>query len=143
MKIKTTAILWVLVGLSFRAYSQNLNPKVIVSNLENKKGNLYIGWYSNASSFAQKNKAVFLRVIKVSGQNEVPVSFDNIPQGNYAIAVYLDENDNGVLDKNFIGIPKEKYGFSNNVAPAMRAAKFEEAVLKVEQGKDIIHIQLK
>ena len=40
-------------------------------------------------------------------------SFD-IPPGTYAIKLHIDENENGELDTNFLGIPKEQYGISNN-----------------------------
>ena len=41
-------------------------------------------------------------------------SFD-IPPGTYAIKLHIDENENGELDTNFLGIPKEQYGISNNI----------------------------
>ena len=37
-----------------------------------------------------------------------------IPPGTYAVKVHIDENENGKLDTNFLGIPKEQYGISNN-----------------------------
>ncbi len=40
-------------------------------------------------------------------------SFD-IPPGTYAVKIHIDENENGELDTNFLGIPKEQYGISNN-----------------------------
>jgi uncharacterized protein (DUF2141 family) len=42
------------------------------------------------------------------------VAFNNLPVGTYAVSVYQDANGNEQLDKNFLGIPKERYGFSNN-----------------------------
>jgi len=39
----------------------------------------------------------------------------NIPPGTYAVKIHIDENENGELDTNFLGIPKEQYGISNNV----------------------------
>ena len=41
--------------------------------------------------------------------------FFDIPPGTYAVKLHIDENENGKLDTNFIGIPKEQYGISNNV----------------------------
>ena len=54
----------------------------------------------------------------------------NLPPGEYAIKLYHDENDNGKLDTNFFGIPKEDIGFSNNAsarfgAPAYKEVKFQ------------------
>ena len=71
------------------------------------------------------------------------VVFKNIPKGRYAIAVFLDENDNYKLDKNFFGIPKEKYGFSNNVLPSLRPATFEESSFDLQQQETELTINLK
>ena len=50
--------------------------------------------------------------------------------------------ENKKIDKNFIGIPKEQFGFSNNVMGKFSAPSFEQAMFKVE-GKAIQDIQLK
>ena len=50
-----------------------------------------------------------------------------IPQGTYAIACYHDENDNGKLDSNFLGIPKEGTGASNNARGSIGPPKFKDA----------------
>lgn len=54
-----------------------------------------------------------------------------LPDGEYAIAAFLDLNKNEKMDKNFIGIPKEQYGFSNNAMGRMSAPSFEQAKFKV------------
>ncbi|RPE08318.1 DUF2141 domain-containing protein [Chitinophaga lutea] len=116
---------------------------VKVTNLGNKTGKLYIGWYGNAGTFMKRDKTVFAKVVPVSGKSEVLVEFDRIPAGKYAISVFLDENGNGELDTNLVGIPREKYGFSNNVLPAMRAATYEEAVFEVKDAPGNLSIKLK
>jgi uncharacterized protein (DUF2141 family) len=143
MKILISLLLLAFSTPSLKTFGQNLNSKIIVGNLKNKSGNLYIGWYNNAATFPQKDRAVFFKIVKVSGQKELPVSFNDIPAGNYAIAVYLDENGNGLLDKNFIGVPKELYGFSNNITHAMHAPSFEESTVKFDQGRSDIQIDLR
>ena len=45
----------------------------------------------------------------------------NLEPGDYAVAIYHDENGNGQLDKRLFGIPKEPYGFSNNYRPRLSA----------------------
>ncbi|HPZ89719.1 MAG TPA: DUF2141 domain-containing protein, partial [Flavihumibacter sp.] len=71
------------------------------------------------------------------------VPFDNIPDGTYAVSVFLDENDNGKLDANGFGIPKEDYGFSNNVRPLTRAANFNESKFVVKGKGAPIVIEVK
>lgn len=71
----------------------------------------------------------------------VTYTFKNLPPGTYAVGVIDDENDNGKLDTNFLGIPKEGFGFSNNVT-AMRKPTFEEAHVDVSQQDATILIHL-
>jgi len=55
-------------------------------------------------------------IIKVR-HTEARCDFEDIPPGTYALVVIHDENMNGKLDTNWVGIPKEGYGFSNDVKP--------------------------
>ena len=71
------------------------------------------------------------RVIRGSYQH----SFD-IPPGTYAVKLYIDENENGKLDTNFFGIPKEQYGFSNNTK-AFGIPKFEAAAFAIDTYKKV------
>lgn len=54
------------------------------------------------------------------------VTFENVPPGVYAFAVIHDENSNHKLDKNFIGVPKEGFGFANNPKVNLSAPSFKE-----------------
>ena len=38
-----------------------------------------------------------------------------LEEGTYSIGFFIDKNDNEKLDTNFLGIPKEQFGFSNDV----------------------------
>ena len=57
------------------------------------------------------------------------VVFENVPQGNYAIICFHDENNNDLMDFEENGMPKESYGMSNNKMnfgpPEFESAKFE------------------
>jgi uncharacterized protein (DUF2141 family) len=54
----------------------------------------------------------------------------NVKPGRYAIAVFHDTNSNGKLDRNFIGLPQEPYGFSNDVG-RRGFPSFEGALIEV------------
>lgn len=117
---------------------------VEVSNMGKAKGKLFIAWYNRAEGFREPERAVYHRVVPVNGEGVMPVVFDNIPAGTYAVAVFLDENENGKMDTNLFGAPKEKYGFSNNIFHLTRAASFREASFEVQDGVNgTIHIKLK
>ncbi|TDO26286.1 DUF2141 domain-containing protein [Sediminibacterium goheungense] len=141
--MKNLILLVIGISGSLICFSQDKRQTVIVTNLENIKGDLYIGWYNESSTFRINEKAIYREKIKVYNQKEISVDFIDIPNGKYAIAVFLDENNNYKLDKNIFGIPKEKYGFSNNILPALRAATFEESVFELKQQRSAIKIKLK
>ncbi|SEG50660.1 Uncharacterized conserved protein, DUF2141 family [Algoriphagus boritolerans DSM 17298 = JCM 18970] len=140
-KICSFTILWVFAFKT--SFSQDIQHKVVVKNLENKQGVLYVGWYKDPDTFRKIDKAIYRERFEVNHQTEVTVSFTNIPERKYAIAVFLDENDNYKLDTNLLGIPTEKYGFSNNILSALRPATFKESVFDLTHQEMIIHIKLK
>ena len=55
----------------------------------------------------------------------------DIPDGTYAIGIFVDVNYNNKMDRNFLGIPKEQYGFSNNAKGNFGPPSFEAASFKV------------
>jgi uncharacterized protein (DUF2141 family) len=126
-----------------QSFGQVTSQMVKISNLNNVKGDLYMGWYKDDATFRVNSKAVHREKIQISNQSEVSVTFSNIPKGKYAIAVFLDENGNYKLDNNLLGIPKEKYGFSNNILLALRPATFAESAFDIQQGGMGITICLK
>lgn len=66
----------------------------------------------------------------VNGQivnNEGLCLFTNLNPGVYAVSTFHDENSNAKLDTNFLGIPKENYGFSNNASQPFGPPSFKEA----------------
>jgi uncharacterized protein (DUF2141 family) len=117
--------------------------KIKVTNLDNKTGKLYIGWYTEASTFMKPKKTALVKIIPVKDLGEITVDFEKVPSGTYAISTFLDENGNEDLDLSVVGKPKEKYGFSNNVMPAMRPADFEEAAFTVNGENKTLIIKLK
>lgn len=110
-------------------FSQNVNAadlSINITEIEQGKGHVLVALYADKKSY-NSSKASFSNAVKAVNNQEV-VHFKNIPEGEYAIKMYQDENDNNELDFNMIGIPKEGYGFSNNVgqfgAPEYVEAKF-------------------
>ena len=55
------------------------------------------------------------------------ISLVGLASGNYAIAILHDENDDGKMNTNFLGLPKEGYGFSNNVMGTFGPPTFSKA----------------
>jgi len=70
------------------------------------------------------------------------VVLEGIEPGTYAVSVFQDENSNGKLDRNFLGIPSEPYGFSNDARASFGPPKFDKASFSLLSDKAIrIHIK--
>ena len=75
--------------------------------------------------------------------DEVTCKFTDITIGNYAVSVAHDENTNKKVDTNFVGMPTEAWGVSNNIRPLMRAPRWQEAQFSLATDeKKIINIHL-
>ena len=107
---------------------------VRISNFENNKGSCIVCIYDNAKSFSEKGgKPVSCLTVPVDGKSAAAV-FGNVRQGTYAIMVIHDANGNRKFDTNFLGIPKEGYGASQNKLPFAAAPKFEENKITVTEN---------
>ena len=114
--------------------------EVKITHIENKKGKMYIGLYDKAKGFREISKTFKKAIVPIDSKSLVH-TFHNIPKGIYAISVFHDENNNRKLDTNFLGIPKENYGFSHNIKHLMRATNFNEAKFILKKNvKFIINI---
>jgi uncharacterized protein (DUF2141 family) len=126
------------------AIGQNYSSNITITNFSEKtKGKIYIAWYNQPSKFLDQKYMVYSKIVPISKQKSVTTSFEDIPKGEYAVAVFIDENDNGVLDTNFLGIPTEYYGFSNNVLPLTRAPTYKESKFSITTDHQIIKIRVK
>jgi uncharacterized protein (DUF2141 family) len=123
----------------------------LIINLSDQKkaGTLMLAIYNNAEAFEGsviKEKRSEVGVFKglelyLEPKDSMRLSIE-IPDGEYAIAFFIDANGNKKLDKNFLGIPKEQFGFSNNAMGTLSAPSFEQAKFKVA-GNTVQNIKLK
>ena len=70
-------------------------------------------------------------------------TFDELAPGSYALTVYHDKNNNQEFDKNWLGMPREAWGVSNNARPRLRAPRFEEASFELTAGVQSIDISIR
>ncbi len=103
---------------------------VTILNIENSRGNLACALFESPEGFPHEflRSAKKIMVMKIL-DNKARCDFLSISPGTYAIAVIHDENMNGKLNTNWLGIPIEGYGFSNEAkgligAPSFSAASF-------------------
>jgi uncharacterized protein (DUF2141 family) len=110
-----------------------------ITGIKNNTGFIQISVFKSDTDF---DKDIFIKVIAVPASSEVQVSIPNLDVGRYAIAVYHDENKNQKLDKNFVGIPKEGYGFSNNAVGKLGPPKFSETSFSLDTNLKKLSIRM-
>lgn len=67
----------------------------------------------------------------VPSDGKAMVQFAGLPEGDYAVSVFLDENGNMKLDANLFGLPTELYGFSRNARSPAGPPLFADAAFRV------------
>ena len=83
------------------------------------------------------DRNIILRTNRFIENREAVISFEELCTGQYAVRLYHDENDNQKLDTNVLGIPRERYGYSNNVRGWMGEPSFEHQLFRIESDTTI------
>jgi uncharacterized protein (DUF2141 family) len=122
------------------ATASKVNLSIEVTNIQSQKGAVYLALFRAGDAFPTGKPAEGKKV-DIKGSS-VQASF-SVEPGNYAVAVFHDENGNGKMDKRVFGIPKEPYGFSNNFRPKMSAPKFSDCQIQVGNNGKAIQIEIK
>ncbi len=102
-----------------------------LTNFRSADGQVLVALFRGGDGFPSKpGNAYRTAVTKISGSS-ASVEFKDLPAGEYAFSVIHDENGNNELDTNFIGIPKEGLGTSNNAKARMGPPKYRDAKFAV------------
>lgn len=105
---------------------------VTVNNVPNANGKVSLALYKSADTFLKFDQ-VFASGSSTAQKGITTIEVSDIPAGEYAIALFHDENGNDELDTNWIGIPKEKVAFSKAKMRAFGPPKFKDCAFVVNQ----------
>ncbi len=133
------AISLVLLPSSGFAQMECPSINVKVQNISNNRGVIACAIFESEEGFPNKTLKFASKIMltQITGK-DASFEFSDIKPGKYAITVIHDENHNGKLDTNFLGIPKEGCGFSNGAEAIMSAPSFSDAVFFYDGG----HLQM-
>ena len=132
MGVRCVALCAALVfsNLPAIAFAQSSCPGIHVKilSIRNSTGAVACALFESPAGFPTEflHSATNIMMIKIK-DTQARCDFENIPPGRYALAVIHDENMNGKLDTNRLGIPTEGYGFSNDAKALMSAPSFDAA----------------
>ncbi len=113
-----------------------------VDNINSAVGYIWIGIYDSEQNYLIKEKGI-IEGYQVSRTGKMTLDIHSLPFGSYAIALFHDENGNGKMDRNFIGIPSEPYAFSKKEKSKWRIPRFKEIQFDFSQSGQKLSTKLK
>jgi len=108
---------------------------VEIAGLRDEKGQVLCALFSSASDFPKKTDKAVAHAKSSISQGHASCEFRGTAAGRYAVSVFHDENSNGKLDTNFMGIPSEGVGASNGAKGHLGPPKFEAAAFHFSGGR--------
>ena len=113
---------------------------VEIKGVASDTGNVMVALYKKDDKWMGRSTVGTTVAAKKGG---VSVSFKDLPDGEYAVSLFVDENSNGKMDSNAIGIPIEPYAFSNDASGNFGPPTFEQAKFVVGKDSKSIVINIK
>lgn len=118
-----------LLLVSFSPPQQN-GIRLTVTNLRNNNGFVLVSLYKEGAGYPDKTEQAFRKERVAIYDKKAVLIFPDVPAGSYAIAILHDENNDQKMNKTTLGLPKEGYGFSNNVVGAFGPPSYKRASFK-------------
>ena len=109
--------------------------------MKNNNGNILIALNNTKEDYQAKGEAFRNATVDIGDQRAMCV-FDSKPYGVYAIKTFHDEDKDGELNTNFLGMPTEDYGFSNNARGSFGPASWEDAKFNFNVLSDTTWIKI-
>lgn len=121
------------------------NPvELTITGIEETEGNILIAVFDKEEAWMDIPEAILLitRPASEAKDGNLVYKTDVELPNQVSISVYQDLNEDNKLNKNFFGIPREPYGFSNNIRHSTRSASYEEANITISKDSKV-NIEIK
>lgn len=129
--------IWFTLLLANAAMASEL--EILISNVHKGNGDIYVQ-VCNEQEFNKQFKCSY-KTMASGKKTEAYFKFWNIPNGRWGVMAFQDSNGNGKMDKNFMGIPTEGYGMSNN--PRLhRAPVFDDLKIDLTPQSEVVKFKL-
>ena len=138
--IRAATTLFCLVVLTVPSLSQAAQPPAVsiraeIGGFRNDKGEAVCALFSSAKDFPKNSDKAIAHAKSGISHGHAVCEFPAVVPGRYAVSVFHDENSNGKMDTNFMGIPREGVGASNNAIGHFGPPKFDAAAFQYAGGK--------
>ena len=103
-------------------------------------GNLLVYIYDKSKGFPKEKDKIFRKeIFEIHQTTEIIIN--DLPFGTYAIVVVLDANKNKKMDRNFLGMPAEKYALSGQPKFHFGPPRFDEIKFDFRRNNQILNLQ--
>ena len=131
-------LLFILISyFNLSQTTEKFDLKITVTNVKSQKGIVEIGLFNDQKSFLIKGKE-YKTSSKVVTDDSVVFILTDLPKADYAVSIYHDINSDKECNMNFLGIPKEPYGFSQNFKPKFSKPTFDDCKIELKQNQSIV-----
>src|SRR5579859_4764788 len=116
---------------------------VRVVGLRNNQGDVRCTLFSSAEDFPTNSDLLATTVTAPIAERTALCEFSAIAPGTYAVVLFHDENSDGKFNRDWLGMPKEGYGFSNDAPTRWHAPRFDAASFQFTGGISEILVHLR
>lgn len=116
--------------------------RVEIDGFRSDKGQAMCALFSSAKDFPKNGDKAIARAKSGVSHGKAVCEFPGVAPGRYAVSVFHDENSNSKMDTNFMGIPREGVGASNNATGHFGPPKFDAAAFQYAGGKLVLTITI-
>lgn len=141
MLLASASLIWWTTGNSevLEVIPTTREPEITIRfhSADSTEGEIVAAIFEDETSF-RKRKDPLKRVrLKPDETETVQWIVEGVEPGDYVVAAFVDSNGNSKLDKNFLGIPQESYGFSNNPRGKFGPPKYEDCLFHFAESTDL------
>jgi uncharacterized protein (DUF2141 family) len=132
-----------LLFILFASYTKAQETQIKVTDIRSGKGKIVLNVFKDNDSYDKNQpykKLTFDKKTLVNGTLNVHFGLE---PGVYGITLVDDENEDGKINKNFVGIPKEGFGFSNFFMTKMKKPSFDDFKVDLKSPEHQIEIKVK
>lgn len=143
--IKSAVLAIVVLFYGFKSFGQN-NEKIAftlkITNVKDEKSTIHVGFYKKENNFPAQQQHTFAKEIVPGKTGEVIVTWNDVPEGEYSLAIYQDLDNSGRMKTNMFGYPKEPFAFTQNFKPKMSKPKFDQCKIIFNAENKLFEVQL-
>lgn len=130
--------------MAMPVFGQSLSGDIVVEvqGLRNDEGLVRVTLYDSASGFPNDlSKALDAKAVEIDA-GSARIVFPRYSHGTYAVGIFHDENRNGVMDTNLIGVPREGYGASRDARGRLGPPRFQDAAFEHDGRETIVPVTM-